>query len=762
MALLLDRVKSYMNLMHFATSWPFWLVATLGLVFLAIVYLFYLKETKGLKKKYRICLLALRSLAILLLLFILLQVVILKDLLPQRPTLSLLFDDSLSMSLKDDYGEGDLSLFSSLKGPKGIPRIKIANLLLSSEWMKALSEDYDLRSYRFSATLQPSSLTEKIEVNQEGFATDIHQALVDVLDDIDDLSGVVLVTDGCWNQGSNPLAAARLYGGESIPIYTFGVGAKELAPDIILSKVEHKDKIFLGDVAVIEFTLRSLGFVGKEVPIRLIQDSKKIVEKKIILRGGLKSQEGKFVFLPEKPGVFNLSICISLQEGERTKENNTKNFTLKVIEEKMQVFLVEEEARWEYRFLKNVLERDPNVELKCLLYQGNKMAKGDIFLSSFPTGSQLNKYVLIILGNVDSSKFTAEQLKNIVLLVEQKGTALIIIAGEMNCPYSYTHTPLEKIIPVVLKKEGASGYCSKKLPFIPRLTLAGKEHLMLRLIPDKRENTKLWRNFPGGYWCAEVLKAKKGATVLAEHPYLTNVHGKLPLIIVQRYGSGKVLFMGIDNTWRWRLGLGDKYHYQFWGQVIRWLVRSRLRGESPYVKMALDKDKYQLGEKVYIEAYIMDRDFFPLKETDAFAIIKNDKNPEDESRIRLRAHTSEIGLHKAEFLPLASGRYKVQVLVPSLGDLVSGTSLQFEVESSSRELESLSLDYQLLEKMAKISGGKSYTVREIDKLASDINLAIKEKRLPSEYPLWDSLPVLLIFLVLLTTEWILRKKWGLA
>lgn len=531
-----------------------------------------------------------------------------------------------------------------------------------------------------------------------------------------------------------------------------------MAPDVILSEVKCKKRIFLGDAAVAEVTFKSSGFQGKEVPMILKHNNEKIAQKSVVLKGGLKLQKEKFVFLPEKPQELDLSISIPFQEGETTEENNIKKFTLKVVEEKMKVLLVEDGSRWEYRFLKNVLERDPNVKLNCVLYHGDKTAKGDIFLSNLPGRKELSKYDVVILGDVNSSRFTAEELKEIVLLVEEKGTALIIIAGKENSPYSFRETALEKIMPVALKKEASSGHFSKS-PFMPELTLEGKDHLMLRLTLDRMKNIKHWKSLSGGYWCADVEKVKRGASVLAVHPYLNNVYGKLPIIVTQRRGSGKVLFMGMDSTWRWREGVGDKYHYRFWGQVIRWLVRSRLMGDSPYVKMTLNREQYSLGDKVYIEAYVMDKDFFPMEDGDVYVVVSS---AEKEEKIRLKAHPADVGIYRGEFLPRESGRYNINAMVPSLDEEAATTELQFDVEVGSAEVESVSPDHEVLGKIARITGGKFYTTSDMDKLMEDISSALQEKRLIVEYELWDSLPFLMVFVILITMEWILRKKWGLA
>ena len=78
------------------------------------------------------------------------------------------------------------------------------------------------------------------------------------------------------------------------------------------------------------------------------------------------------------------------------------------------------------------------------------------------------------------------------------------------------------------------------------------------------------------------VRAKAGTEVLCVHSDASNDNGRLPLIVTQTFGAGKVLFMGTDGAWRWRKGVEDKYHYRFWGQVVRWMAyqRNMAKGET--------------------------------------------------------------------------------------------------------------------------------------------------------------------------------------
>ena len=114
------------------------------------------------------------------------------------------------------------------------------------------------------------------------------------------------------------------------------------------------------------------------------------------------------------------------------------------------------------------------------------------------------------------------------------------------------------------------------------LTELGRRSLLTKLADTQDDNAEVWEGLPGFQWYAPVLGAKAGSDVLCVHKDASNEFGRLPLLVTRTFGAGKVLFMGTDGAWRWRKGVEDKYHYRFWGQVVRWMAyqRNMAKGET--------------------------------------------------------------------------------------------------------------------------------------------------------------------------------------
>ena len=87
---------------------------------------------------------------------------------------------------------------------------------------------------------------------------------------------------------------------------------------------------------------------------------------------------------------------------------------------------------------------------------------------------------------------------------------------------------------------------------------------------------------------------RRAAKCCAVHKDVGNDYGRLPLLVTRTYGAGKVLFMGTDGAWRWRKGVEDKYHYRFWGQVVRWMAYQRNMAKGETMRLYYSPDQPQI------------------------------------------------------------------------------------------------------------------------------------------------------------------------
>ena len=269
-------------------------------------------------------------------------------------------------------------------------------------------------------------------------------------------------------------------------------------------------------------------------------------------------------------------------------DNNTLTAPIAIREEKLRVLVVESYPRWEYRYLRNALSRDPGVELSCLLFHpGLSKAGGGNkdYIKQFPAGlDELSKFDVVFLGDVgvDDGQLTAEQCRLLKGLVEHQASGLVFMPGLQGRQFSLHGHRAGRPLPG-RAGPGAAG----RLGLAHAQPLrADRDRAAAACSPSwptpQDDNVEVWEGLPGFQWYAPVLRAKAGSEVLCVHKDASNDSGRLPLLVTRTFGAGKVLFMGTDGAWRWRKGVEDKYHYRFWGQVVRWMAyqRNMAKGET--------------------------------------------------------------------------------------------------------------------------------------------------------------------------------------
>src|SRR5262249_13363997 len=131
-------------------------------------------------------------------------------------------------------------------------------------------------------------------------------------------------------------------------------------------------------------------------------------------------------------------------------------------------------------------------------------------------------------------------------------------------------------------------------------TVEGKKTAWTFLDQDEHNNDDIWENLPKLRWYFPVKKALSSATVIATHPTdkcedkdSQGASKKMPLVVYGPYGSGKTLYIGTDELWRWRFGVGDRYHYRFYNQAIRYVAK-KLGGQKRF-RLDADKASYAIG-----------------------------------------------------------------------------------------------------------------------------------------------------------------------
>src|SRR5207247_2247757 len=102
------------------------------------------------------------------------------------------------------------------------------------------------------------------------------------------------------------------------------------------------------------------------------------------------------------------------------------------------------------------------------------------------------------------------------------------------------------------------------------------------------------------------------------------------LLVQQNYGFGKVVFVGLDSTWRWRYRAGDVYHHRFWGQLVRWAAAERLLpGGNRLVRFGSREPVYQHGRPIDLAVRLSETLPAPKREVQARILRAIDGNRDE-------------------------------------------------------------------------------------------------------------------------------------
>lgn len=766
--------------LKFANPWPAWLILVFAVAAVWFVAWLYSREKGTATRRRKAALAALRCLLIALVLAVLFKPILAVEKSEFKEAyVVVLLDDSLSMRLRDRYGDPkERAALARVAGTEEaaldeLSRADLVNGLLRNArigLLERLGRECKLRVATFSTELRgvaPGAErgAEDI-VAPHGDRTLLGAALREAAEGLRGhrIAAAVVFTDGRTHD-VDPTAieiARRLsaFHGESFPVFTVGVGALDTGKDIEVVKVLAPTAVRKDDQVTFNAVVSAQGFSG-EVDVLLKADGKLVRTARVRLEGD-GPQSVPIRYTPEAPGTFRFSVEVPPEPGELSTENNASSHVLTVKEARTKVLFVAGQPSYFYRFLKNALVVDKSILLSCWLQSADPdfIQEGSRRITHYPeTRQELFEFDVVAFSDVDPAGFRPEQLGDLRAFVGQFGGGFIFVAGPFYPPEVWKGTPVEELLPVVVGGVAAGGELlggrSLKDAFRPRLTEQGRIHGITQLADTPAESLKVWENFPGTFWYHPVSRAKPGAVVLAEHPYDRDERGPMPLIVVGRYDPGRALYCGIDGTWRWRFWVGDLFFNRFWVQAINYVGSYRILGGSRRIQLATDKRSYALGERVVVQAQCLDDAFRPLQAEGIEA--KLEAQGAAPQAVRLLPSRQGQGIFEGSFVASRPGS---AVLSLALG--ADQEALSFEVHLPDTEFQHPTMDARTLREVADATRGAFLRLHEAERLADHIQAAGQEITTEVQDPIFDAPLVLILFLGLVCAEWWFRKRGMLA
>lgn len=705
----------------------------------------------------------------------------------------ILIDASSSMQRPDSYVDPQvaarLAELSGLTGAADVAqtaRIDLVKAILAraqGDPRQVMKDRNHVRFFSFGEELR--ALDTPDDVRAEGNYTRLGSAIADALAEEssrgDRVAEMIVISDGRSNSGLDVAEAASLASLDGVRILTLGVGDPNEPKNVEILSVRAPDVALVNDDVAFEVVIASKGYEDRVTSLLLkARDSSQILASADVRLAGAGAEQTEVLFWrPEREGEYDLEISVAQLPGEQFPDDNTRRHHLRVDPEEIRVLYVEGYPRWEYRFLKNILLRAKNMKAQCLLLDADRdfiqeSSDGLPALTAFPPERKdLFEYDVVILGDVNpwQIRATAEQsdqaLQNLKEFVELGG-GLIMVAGELDSPRSYVGTKVEDVLPIVVgdpdeERRNLSDGILK--PFRPKIADPFNPHEVVRLEKDPKMNRDLWEDpdygLPPQEWYFPVRKAKGGAEVMLVHPENKNQYGAHVLMASTFYPAGRTMFIAFDSTWRWRKFYGDRYTERFWRGAVRYVALNKLRRTNKRFELLTDKTEYDINEPIRLSARIRDVDFNPIRD-ETFKAQLADENGRVSS-IDLTNVDPQEGLFKGTIHTGLPGNYQVWLEDPAGHESGRLSPKSFLVEVPRHEWENPVLSRDTLESLSAATRGSYFGLHEIDAALRSVEGEVREKLTgePQRAELWSSFPALLLFLVLLSAEWLLRKRYNL-
>jgi hypothetical protein len=708
------------------------LVVAIFLLAVALAVFTYRRTFPPLPKKKKALLLTLRIVALSSLFLVLSEPILgIAKRYVHPPIVALLLDASKSMNLKGR----DVTRLEELEG------------LAADPSFDEISSRASLEAFTFADSLIPLDSREKLP-DSLGNATSMGEAINSVVQKFkdDNLAAIVIAGDGANNLGEDPVLAARSAG---VPVYASGVGDYVPPRDLSVEKVSYPDVGYVGDQIAIQVDVSQTGFDQIKVPVSIREKKTTLSQQNLMLGKSGGAQTVELAITPGEPGLHQYQLSLPVLEGESVKENNQRTFAIKVLKSKISLLLVAGSLNWEYSFLKRDLEKDQNVKLETVVYGGGQQPLAGRFPQAIAGPESFD-----ILLFVDPPRFILHDHASEIsdFLSTQGGSVLFLLGKEFMDSQGFLE--ISSILPF---DPTGTGIAFSPASVNLELTEEGKLHPVTRLADNLEDNAKIWSDLPPFLGVVTLGPATKDATTLAQFTNPLRSAYPAPAIAVRNQGKGKVLAITVTPFWRWDflmwgIGQNDQTYRKFWNNCVRWLA---VREDMDLVNVYPDKRIYMGGEGIQFAAKIFDQNYQKLSDASVVVTIKGPALPDSQL---VSLSLNQAGDYQAKLGALPPGEYSYEGQVFTDGEKIGAKKGEFLVEQYSMEDSDLKTDFDLLKRMAEVSGGKYYQKEDIGNLSRDLNVSQKEEVRQREIRLWNSPLLLAIFVLCLSVEWAIRKR----
>ncbi len=533
-------------------------------------------------------------------------------------------------------------------------------------------------------------------------------------------------------------------------------GAEPAHADIV--HVQAPRRVLLGAESRFAVALRQEGLAGKPLTLELKEGEKLVATQPFSFAAGEQEKTVAVSFRPEEAGLKEYTVGVA--DGGKSE---ARNFSVQVVGAKNEVLFLEDNWRWEFKFLRRIFEDDPNFTLTAFLSRGQnafvQFGEPDrrTQVAGFPqTRAELAGFDTFVLGSADPRRWPRGFAGALQQLVEEDGKSLVVLAGP-NLREMMQHPALAELLPVELSPESAMPVAG---PVAVRVTPEGLASPFFAA--QGNAPAALWAGLPPMDQVYPAVRKKPAATALVEAEKLTNSFGHLIVMAEHTVGRGRVLFIGTDTLWKWQMLAGNTEGptpYQvFWQQALRALAPIRQSAGNVGLFLEPDRSRHEIGESVVLRAEVQSERPLAKPRLQAQVTLPDGK----QLPLEFSPDASAPGIFTARFEAAMPGQHKVAASVIADDKSAADVLIAFDIGENTTELSAHGINEANLDRIARDTGG-----HRIDRAdpATWKALATPEKvpvTRTETVDLWNRFALIVVLVILLGADWLLRLLRGFA
>jgi hypothetical protein len=504
-------------------------------------------------------------------------------------------------------------------------------------------------------------------------------------------AGIVVMTDGNNNAGSDLSPAIAVARDAAIPIYTVGLGSDVLPLNVRIVDVEAPQRAYLGDkftvsghvmLTGVQKTAVALELLSRPVSSKEEQPLEVIEEERTVELVDGQLLTVRFEVEPEKEHVGKREYRLRAKaiERETDAEDNIRGAKVEVVDRKDKVLLLAGGPLRDFIFLRNQLFRDEthatHVTVMLQSARPGISQEAHQIIYEFPqTADELFEYDCIVAFDPDWDALDELQIELLERFVAEKAGGLIVVAGPVFTGQWTTRRDtgklrtIKQLYPVQFYSPAAASAALSRFgstkPWPIEFTREGREASFLWLGDDSIASERAWRSFDGVYGHFAVKEAKPGATVYARFADPdAKIDDQFPIYMAGHfYGSGRVFFLGSSEMWLTR-AVDESLFEEFYTKLIRWTGEGRLLRDSTRALLLVDKDRCYLGDRVTIRATLQDEQHQPLILPEVPITLVTPKGVRVPLKLRRLQDNDRQGIYAEQFTAAQEGDYRIELAPP--------------------------------------------------------------------------------------------------